>query len=115
MSNYKTDLVLLQYASNNNWSMYYSLADKHIWAITTEQARKEGAKNSYYGSVNYFIRNFERAFKRNETTLDNLTLIGKQIREKWINFKAPVFLDFQKEYWDNLIIKSRENQKENSK
>lgn len=109
MSNHKNNLVLLQYASTN-WSLYYSLTDKHVQAIATEQAHIEGAKDSYYGSVNYFIRMFEWAFKNNQITLDKLTPIGAKIRENWIHFKCPVFLDSQKKYWDNLIFKNRKKE-----
>jgi len=76
-------LVLLKKAYSN-WGLFYDRVDKCDKSIATNQARKNGAKDSIYGSVNYFLRMFEWQLEKKETSLNELTHIGLIIRDKWV-------------------------------
>src|SRR5699024_6684891 len=88
---------------HSNWNLFYDRVDKCVKSVATNHARKQGAKESVYGSVNYFLRMLEWQLERKATSLNELTPIGLIIRDKWIHYKCPPLLDEQKAYWDKLI------------
>ena len=54
----ETRMILLKKA-NSNWNLFYDSVDKCVKSIATNQARKQGARDSIYGSVNHFLHMFE--------------------------------------------------------
>src|SRR5690625_5910711 len=73
--------------AHSNWNLFYDRVDKCVKSVATNHARKQGAKESVYGSVNYFLRMLEWQLERKATSLNELTPIGLIIRDKWIHYK----------------------------
>src|SRR5699024_6570576 len=89
--------------AHSNWNLFYDRVDKCVKSVATNHARKQGAKESVYGSVNYFLRMLEWQLNRTATGLNDITPIGLGIRDKLIQYTCPPVLDERKSYRDNLI------------
>src|SRR5699024_6517775 len=89
--------------AHSNWNLFYDRVDKCVKSVATNHARIQGAKETVYGSLNYFLLMLEWQLESKSTTLNILTPFGLIIMDKWIHYKCPPLLDEKKAYWDKLI------------
>lgn len=77
--------------AHSNWNLFYDRVDKCVKSVATNHARKQGAKESVYGSVNYFLRMLEWQLERKATSLNELTPIGLIIRVNGFTINVPPY------------------------
>lgn len=72
--------------------------------IATDEAKKDGCKDSYFGSVQFFLSRLEKGLETEGTFLEQLTPSGRAVWQSWIKGHVPTALKRQKDYWYKAIV-----------
>jgi hypothetical protein len=69
----------LVYVDDSNWDLYYDEDLKCVMSIPKQEARKQGCKESVFGSLKYTSNYLMNELKKDERKETKLTALGFKI------------------------------------